>query len=244
LTPPSASTPEASITRPDGVAYVVAKAPRPGVTKTRLCPPLTPDQASQLARAFLCDTLSNVTLAGLCPRIVCRGATEQQELRRVAGPLTRVSIQSGAGLGDALDGAFREGLADGFAAVAVLGADSPTLPALVIREAFAALTDDNDVALGPAEDGGYYLLAARRVHPWLFRDMPWSTDGVASETLRRCQAHGLRPHVLPAWYDVDDAASLAILRMELRRLPASTAPHTRAALEALDDVTTRPGRAA
>jgi glycosyltransferase A (GT-A) superfamily protein (DUF2064 family) len=170
--------------------------------------------------------------------------TEQQELRRLVGPPTQVSIQCGAGLGDALDGAFREGVADGFATVALLGADRPTLPALVIREAFAALTNGADVALGPAEDGGYYLLAARRVYPWLFRDMPWSTDGVASETLRRCRALGLRTHVLPAWYDVDDAVSLAILRMDLRRLPVSTAPHTRAALEALDEVTMRPGRAA
>ena len=230
--------------RPAGLAYVVAKAPQPGVSKTRLCPPLTPDQASHLAAAFLRDTLSNVTLAGLSPRIVCRGMTDQQELRRLVGPLTHVSIQSGAGLGDALEGAFREGVADGFAAVAVLGADSPTLPVLVIREAFAALTNGADVALGPAEDGGYYLLAARGVHPSLFYDMPWSTSGVASETLRRCRALGLRTHVLPAWYDVDDAASVAILRMDLRRLPVSTAPNTRAALEALDDVTVRPGRAA
>ena len=89
-----------------------------------------------------------------------------------------------------------------------------------------------------------YLLAARRVYPWLFRDMPWSTDGVASETLRRCQTLGLRTHVLPAWYDVDDAASLAILRMDLRRLPTSTAPQTRAVLEALNEVSPGLGQAA
>ncbi len=62
--------------RPDGVVYVVAKAPQPGVSKTRLCPPLTPDQASQVARAFLYDTLANATLAGVTPRIVCRTASE------------------------------------------------------------------------------------------------------------------------------------------------------------------------
>jgi len=163
--------------RPDGVVYVVAKAPQPGVSKTRLCPPLTPDQASQLARAFLHDTLANATLAGVTPRIVCRTASEQHELRRLVGALTQVSMQSGAGLGDALVSAFRDGLADGFTAVAVLGADTPTLPVLVIREAFAALTNGADVALGPAEDGGYYLLAARGVHPSLFHDMPWSTSG-------------------------------------------------------------------
>jgi hypothetical protein len=64
--------------------------------------------------------------------------------------------------------------------------------------------------------------------------MPWSTSGVASETLRRCRALGLRTHMLPAWYDIDDAASPASLRRDLRRLPMSTAPHTRAAVEALD----------
>ena len=124
------------------------------------------------------------------------------------------------------------------------GADSPTLPALVIREAFAALTNGADMALGPAEDGGYYLLAARGVHPSLFYDMPWSTSGVASETLRRCRALGLRTHMLPVWYDIDDAASLASLRRDLRRPPMSTGPQTRAALEALDSVAMPPGRAA
>ena len=109
---------------------------------------------------------------------------------------------------------------------------------------YANLFNDNDVALGPAEDGGYYLLAAHGVHPSLFYDMPWSTSGVASETLRRCRALRLRTHMLPVWYDIDDAASLASLRRDLRRLPVSTAPHTRAALEALDSVDMPPGRAA
>jgi uncharacterized protein len=232
------------VKRPEGVAYVVAKAPRPGVTKTRLCPPFTPNQAAQLALAFLFDTFSIVKQAGLSPRVVCRGATERQELRRLVGPLTHVSMQSGAGLGDALEGAFREGLADGYSSVAVIGADSPTVPILVIREAFAALSDGMDVALGPAEDGGYYLLGARGVHPWLFHDMPWSTCGVASETLRRCRALGLRTHVLPAWHDIDDAASLALLRMDLRRLPMTVAPQTRAVLEALGEIAPGLGQAA
>ena len=77
--------------RPDAVAYVVARALRPGATRTRLCPPLAPDEASDLARAFLFDTLTNATLAGLTPRIVCRGATEQQKVRQLASPLTQVS---------------------------------------------------------------------------------------------------------------------------------------------------------
>lgn len=226
------------------VAYVVAKAPRAGVTKTRLCPPLAPEQAARLARAFLLDALTNVRLAGVSPRLVCRGPAEQEALRRLAGPLVQVSMQAGEGLGDALEGAFCEGLADGFAAVAVLGADSPTLPTLLLREAFVALADGIDVVLGPAEDGGYYMLAARAIHPRLFRQMAWSTCEVASETLRRCRLLGLRTHVLPTWYDVDDAAALAGLRRDLRRLPRHTAPQTRAVLEAMDNLARPPGWAA
>lgn len=219
---------------PDSAAYVVAKAPKPGVTKTRLCPPLTPAEAAKIALAFVQDTLANVALAGIRPRIICRGPDDQRELRRLAGPKTRVSIQSGEGLGNALESAFREGVADGFAAIAVLGADSPTLPVLVIREAFAAVASGHDLVLGPADDGGYYLLAARRVHPELFREMRWSTAGVANETLHRARALGLRTHVLPGWYDVDDAVTLANLRRDLRRLPKSRAPQTRAVLSELD----------
>jgi rSAM/selenodomain-associated transferase 1 len=230
--------------RQERVAYVVAKAPQAGVTKTRLCPPLTPEQAARLACAFVQDTLSNVALAGVCPRIVCRGPTERQVLRPLVGTKTQVSVQPGTGLGNALEGAFREGLADGFTAVAVLGADSPTLPGMLLREAFAALMAGHDVVLGPAEDGGYYLLAARAVHPWLFREMAWSTAYVASDTLRRCRALGLRSYVLPAWYDVDDAPSLAVLRRDLRRLPRATAPHTRGVLQTLDDATLDLGQAA
>jgi rSAM/selenodomain-associated transferase 1 len=247
----SASSEHASIggvvQRPHGVAYVVAKAPRAGVTKTRLCPPLTADQASQLARAFLCDTLASVELAGMSPRIVCQSESEQQALRRLAGPSIQVSVQSGTGLGDALEGAFREGFADAYSAVAVLAADSPTLPVPLITEAFTALDDGMDIALGPADDGGYYLLASRQTHPALFHQMRWSSDAVASETLRRCAALGLRTHVLPAWYDVDTPAALTQLRDDLRRLPMTTAPHTRGALtalEALDTRTAPSGRAA
>jgi rSAM/selenodomain-associated transferase 1 len=227
-----------------GVVYVVAKAPRAGVTKTRLCPPLEPEQAARCAYAFLLDTLTNVSRAGLNSRLLCRNALEQDALYRLVGPLTQVSVQPGVGLGDALEGAFREGLADGFAAVAVLAADSPTLPRLVLRNAFTALTKGNDVALGPTEDGGYYLLAARAVHPLLFSEMPWSTSYVANETLRRCRTLGLRTHVLPAWYDVDDPASLARLLTDLDRLPAQTAPQTRAALAALNKLPRAHGAAA
>jgi glycosyltransferase A (GT-A) superfamily protein (DUF2064 family) len=88
----------------DGVVYVVAKAPRPGSTKTLLCPPLSPDQAAQLAGAFLLDTIATANRSGLTARIVCREASEQHLLAGLVGLLVPVSVQSGNGLGDALEG--------------------------------------------------------------------------------------------------------------------------------------------
>ena len=215
---------------PRGVVYVVAKLPRPGASKTRLCPPLRHDQAARLARAFLLDTLTTVRLTGFEARVICRDAVERASLIPLVGRLSTVHTQARAGLSDALESAFREGLSHGFEVVGVLGPDSPTLPVALVQEAFRAVAGGADVALGPCEDGGYYLLVARTLHPDLFRDIPWSTSAVAEITLDRCRALGLRVHRLPMWYDVDDAASLARLCAELSRSPATVAPHTRAAL--------------
>jgi rSAM/selenodomain-associated transferase 1 len=225
-----------------GVVYVVAKAPRAGQTKTRLCPPLTPLAAAALARAFLLDVLDLVGAAGLTARIICRDVAEQAALRELAGGRATVHVQDGSGLGDALESAFRQGLADGFSAVAVLGADTPTLPPAVLVRAFQAVAEPPgeageageaggaDVALGRSDDGGYYVLVARAVHPTLFRDMPWSTADVGAITLERCRAAGLRAAILPTWSDVDDAPALAALRSTLAGTPAGVARHTRAAL--------------
>ncbi|HXI16728.1 MAG TPA: TIGR04282 family arsenosugar biosynthesis glycosyltransferase [Chloroflexota bacterium] len=216
----------------------MAKAPRAGQAKTRLCPPLTPDQSARLAAAFLQDTVTLAQRAGVDVRLICRDEEERAAL--IAGDAGRagavtVYIQHGSGLGAALESAFVQGLADGYQAVAVLGADTPTLPPAIVAEAFAALRSDVDVALGSSNDGGYYLLAASRLYPQLFRDMTWSTSQVAAETLRRCAALNLRTHLLPEWSDVDDAAALArlIVQLDTKTIGPDVASHTRAALNEL-----------
>jgi len=212
------------------VAYLIAKAPLAGATKTRLCPPLGPTQAARLAEAFLVDSVALIQRAGCEARIMCRTNYEQRVLEDVVGTAARICVQPGRGLGDALESAFRQGIADGFEAVAVIGPDSPTLPPRVVRDAFQALKRGVDVALGPSEDGGYYLLAARAVYRWLFHAMPWSTSTVGALTLARCQAARLSTLVLPIWYDVDDSAALAHLQAELRAGAPDLAPHTRSVL--------------
>jgi glycosyltransferase A (GT-A) superfamily protein (DUF2064 family) len=160
---------------------------------------------------------------------MCRNPREQALLQTLVGSAARVDVQSGRGLGAALHSAFDQGMRDGAASVAVLGSDSPTLPHRVIDDAFAALECGADVSLGPAEDGGYYLLAASALHSGLFSAMPWSTDVVASLTITRCAEAGLRTHQLPVWYDVDDANSLGRLEAELRVFPRDVAIATREA---------------
>lgn len=224
-----------------GVVYVVAKAPRAGQAKTRLSPPLSLEGAADVAEGFLRDTMALARRAGADVRLICRDAGEREALLGFAGA-DEIDVQRGEGVGEAMESAFEEGLRRGYGMVAVLGMDVPTLPHAIVAEALAACAEEDQVALGPSDDGGYYLLAARRTHAALFREMRWSTSEVAGETLRRAASLGLRVHVLPVWSDVDDAEGLERLRGELAAAGPEVAPHTRAALDALSPLPPTAGR--
>ena len=209
------------VSRPDCAIGIMAKAPRAGFSKTRLCPPLRPDQAADLSAAFLRDISENIVLAGR--QVPLAGyvayAPEGQEARfdghLAAGtgllladgsPLMPPNVQ---GFGRCLLHAIRAMLARGHASAVVLNSDSPTLPtALLVRTAKALAADGDRVVLGPADDGGYYLLGMKAPHAHLFADIAWSTDSVAETTRLRAAELGLDLVELPAWYDVDDRASL------------------------------------
>jgi len=134
-------------------------------------------------------------------------------------------------LGAKLDAAMREALGAGAASVLVIGADAPQLPLEALAEADAALADDADVVVGPADDGGYYLLGARRAVPELLVDIPWSTAHVFDETMRRASAAGLRVHVLASLSDVDTWDDALALRKAIGDDPALG--RTRAVLDEL-----------
>jgi glycosyltransferase A (GT-A) superfamily protein (DUF2064 family) len=125
----------------------------------------------------------------------------------------------------------------GHASACVVNSDSPTLPTACLIEAAEVLARPGDRAvLGPSTDGGYYLLGLKRMHRRLFEDITWSTDVVAEQTLARAAEIGLDVHVLPIWYDVDDAASIKrLLRDVFGPAPGAwfAAPATRALLEAM-----------
>ena len=210
---------------------VIGKAPLPGRAKTRLCPPLTPEQAASLYRGFLVDTIGMAQSLGWerVTIVYPRGRGMRAGLAPIVPAGVRLHAQPGRGLGAALSGTFARHLAEGFDRVVLIGSDNPTLPAQVVEDARRAL-DEVDLVLGPTTDGGYYLIGMARPHLEVFERITWSTPLVYSETLGRARETGLSVHATPTWYDVDTVDDLVRLRAELRAAPSTVAPATRAEL--------------
>lgn len=197
---------------------ILAKAPVPGRVKTRLVPPLTPEEAAGVARACLDATLRRFVPAIDAPFTLFLDGEADGALAALAASLGVPIVPQGEGdLGVRLRAAFRS-LRDGGATTTVaIGSDSPTLDPARIVEAIAAL-DTRDVVIGPTEDGGYYLIGVRGDRDGIFEDIPWSTGGVFGVTLERARAHGLVTHRLAPWYDVDDPTTLTRAIAEARGL--------------------------
>ena len=190
---------------------VMAKAPVPGLAKTRLVPPLTPLQAAELAEAMLCDMLAR-PWTGFEHHLCVSGESSHFEAAVRDG--WKVSTQADGDLGARLDAASSAAFAAGARSVAFLGTDAPDLPDAFMEELQAALSEGAQVVLGPATDGGYYTLATAAHYPLLFRDMPWSRPELFEATAAAVEGAGLKLHLLPPWSDIDEVNDLA--RFELR----------------------------
>lgn len=146
----------------------------------------------------------------------------------------RLLLQRGESFGDKLYNALADLLAEGFESAAIMDADSPTLPPAYLAEAFSELSRPGDrVVLGPAADGGYYLIGIKRPHRVLFDRITWSTERVLEETLERAREIDLEAVLLPEWYDVDSVAEFERLKRDVLDGSASnshsaSALHTRA----------------
>lgn len=185
------------------------KAPVPGQVKTRMVPPLSHDEAAAVAWACLDSSLRRFVPAVPVPFTLFLDGEADAPLRALAAELSVPIVAQAAGdLGARLEAAFRNLRAAGATRTLAIGSDSPTLDPVWIGEAVSAL-DENDVVIGPAEDGGYYLIGVRGDAAGIFREIPWSTREVALMTRERAGALGLSVHSLPSWYDVDDLPSLA-----------------------------------
>jgi len=198
---------------------IVAKAPRPGKCKTRLCPPFSPDQAAELYRCFLLDTISiarDAVAAESAPTAITLiyPNGDREWLSSLIPPCVRLLPQHRGDLGAVLQGAFQDHLADGHQRVVIMGTDSPSMPASLISESFYVLKN-HDLVLGPARDGGYYLIGLKQSHPPLFEHIAWSEDRVLAQTLARAGKLELDVFLLPPWYDIDTVAELQELISEI-----------------------------
>jgi len=207
---------------------VFAKSPVPGQVKTRLRPTLTAEQAARLAAAFVRDTLRKAARLG--PPVTVYYAGDRALLEPLAPPGVR---WPGVQWRDQSGGDLGARLARVPAPCLILGADSPHLPLAFIREALAAVPK-HDVMLGPAEDGGYFLLGLRAPQPVLFDGIAWGTGEVLAQTLAKAAALGLAVHQTPPWYDLDTPADLRRLARDLAAVPPGSeddCPATRIALK-------------
>jgi len=202
---------------------VFAKAPDPGTVKTRLVPALGEGGAAVLAARFARRTLGTAARAAVGPVVLMCAPDTMHPFFEVCRCRHGVTLepQGHGDLGERMHRAFATTLAHADAAI-VVGTDTPDLRASDFVEAAEALRDGVDAVIGPAEDGGYWLLGLRRPADGLFRAMPWSTADVLRITLERLAEMGWRTHALAERADVDRPADVQALlhRPELAPLVA------------------------
>jgi hypothetical protein len=211
------------VTRADGALVIFAKAPVPGQVKTRLCPPLTPDEAATLHGSFVLDMLERTKLAVRqfrlpLDRILACAPDSKQVFFKIMEERHGVSLidQAGEDLGARMHRAFTEMFVRDYRQVLIIGTDAPSLPLAYYQQAVVALKD-HELVLGPAQDGGYYLIGLTRTVPELFSEIPWSTDQVLIQTRGKAERLRLKTAYLPPWRDIDTIQDLQALIEESRQ---------------------------
>lgn len=197
---------------------VFTRYPEPGKTKTRLVPALGADGAADLHRRLTENSMQRfVELQQKRPVEieVCFDGGDQGLMREWLGPGYRYIPQGSGDLGQRMSRAFASAFAAGKKRVLVVGADCPDLSAELLATALDLL-ETKDLVLGPAMDGGYYLIGLRQMKPDLFLDIKWGTNSVLNSTLARAARLGLSVGLLAVLSDIDRPQDLAVLPAKLK----------------------------
>jgi rSAM/selenodomain-associated transferase 1 len=202
-----------------GIA-IICKTPEAGKSKTRLSPPLLPHQCAGLSACFIKDLTASIQ--GLCDTrgysgyAVYTPVGSETKLRQLLPDDCALIPQTSGDLGARIHHAITSILDLGHSGAIIVNADSPTLPMRLLDLAARKLMESDCVALGPSLDGGYTFVGLSQPRERLFEDIPWSTEAVHRLTLERAREIGLPVFNTDLWYDVDDAATLDILKAEIR----------------------------
>jgi rSAM/selenodomain-associated transferase 1 len=223
---------------------IFAKEPRPGLVKTRLSPPLSPEETAQLYHSFLQDIMAEMArVPEMRLAVAFSPPGAQGFFRNLSPPGTELFPQEGADLGERMARAFARGFAAGFGQVVLRGSDVPDLPAAVVSEAQAVLAAGRaQVVLGPCPDGGYHLIGLRRPQPSLFQGLAWSSGTVLTDTVSLARQLGLTVHLLPPWPDIDTYDDLRTFLQQDRSAPQPGWRSLRKARELLGQLPINPQR--
>lgn len=209
------------------VVCVFAKPPLPGRVKTRLAAAIGEQRAADLARAFVRDTWATLQAIPWARAVL---ATTDPGTAQALGLDAEEWLQGGGDLGERVERVLARAIDENGPPAIGIGADTPGLPQRLLERARRALAHA-DAVLGPARDGGFYMIGLRRCPPGLLGGLPWSRANTFARSLARLRQRGLKTRVLPRWFDVDTLSDLDLLRTLIDRGKID-APETARALNA------------
>jgi uncharacterized protein len=199
------------------IILLFVKAPVRGRVKSRLAAEVGEETALDLYRCFVLDIVGTLDDSGYPFRICYYPHDDENALASLLGRRHHFMPQEGKDLGKRMENAFRQIFSEGYDRAVLIGSDIPDLSPAVFRESLDSL-ENNDVVIGPAADGGYYLIGfhKRSLLPPVFHERAWSTNTVFRETLEILRDASLRMHLAPEWGDVDTREDLNALAVRSR----------------------------
>jgi uncharacterized protein len=205
------------------IILLFIKAPVKGQIKSRLAASIGNDAALEIYRRFVFDTIDTVGAIAVPLRICCYPPDAVTAIRTWLGNKQACMPQLGNDLGERMERAFDRAFQEGYDRAVLIGSDIPELSKAVVQEALAAL-DRSDAVLGPAADGGYYLIGftAKTFLPQVFHNIAWSTATVHDETLDKFKRSGRQVHLLPKLHDIDTKNDLCMFFTQHRHDPESS----------------------
>ncbi len=212
-----------------------ARVPQLGKVKTRLNPKLPQETVLKLYTRFLNDSIEKISRISDSDHFIAGFPEEDLSYFDGISQERGITIfsQSGNDLGDKMRNAFDDRFKEGYKKVVIIGSDSPSLPLENIQIAFRS---EKDIVIGPSADSGYYLIGMNRKRTEVFDGVPWGSEMVLDETLKKIEKAKASLELLPVWYDVDEFQDLVLLKTHVKCLSYSGQDFPKETLEFLQQI--------